>query len=90
MSATKVTLNHRWFRAFLKSDDARRVAHAGAEKVLAEAQSTARVDTGAYRDSLHIVSDTTDRAVERVATDDPGGMAIEVRDNTLRSALDAV
>lgn len=87
---TKVTLNHAWFRAFLKSPAARSVAHGGAEKVLAAAQGIAPVLTGAYRDSIHIESVTTDRAVERVVSDVPYAMVIEARDRVLTRAIDAI
>lgn len=90
MAATKVRLNHSWFKAFLKSDAARAIVKPPAGRVLAEARAIAAVDTGAYRDSLHIEEATTDRVVERVATGVRYGMVVEVRDSTLRRALDAI
>jgi hypothetical protein len=90
MATTRVRLNHAWFAAFLKSDKARQIVRPAAERVLAEAQATAPVKTGAYRDSLHIIDGTTDRAVEGIGSDLPYALSVEARDSTLRRALDAM
>lgn len=57
--------------------------------VLAAAQSSAPVATGAYQASLHIVQDTTDRAVVRVVSDVPYAMIVEADTGNLARALDA-
>lgn len=86
---TKTTLNHGWFRAFLKSGAARDAVRPAAERVLEAAQADAPVKTGAYRDSLQIVAVTTDRAVERVSSSVPYALKIEARDRVLTRALDS-
>lgn len=58
-------------------------------RVLEQARSTAPVATGAYRDSLELVEDTTDRAVVRVGSPLPYAPSIEARTGHLARALDA-
>lgn len=58
--------------------------------VLAEAKSTAPVDSGAYRDSLEVWVDVTDRVAVRVGSKDVRYAAeINVRTGHLARALDA-
>jgi hypothetical protein len=52
----------------LNSDVARAALQGPAQTVLAHAKATAPVDSGAYRDSLRIVEDHTDRIVLRVGS----------------------
>lgn len=63
--------------------------HQRAESALSSAQSTAPVATGAYRDSLHIEEDHTDRLVVRVVADVPYAMIVEADHGTLARALGA-
>lgn len=74
-------LNDNGVRGFLQSL-ARRV-----EQV---AKANAPVDTGAYRDSIHIENATTDRAVVRVVADDEKAMLVESRTGNLARAVDAI
>lgn len=90
MGATKVRLNHAWFREFLLSAAAKEVVEPPAERVLAAAQGSAPVVSGEYRDTLHLEEAHTDRVVMRVATGVPYGMQVEATHNTLRNALDAI
>lgn len=90
MGATKVRLNHGWFREFLNSDKAKAAVEPSAERVLAAAQAAAPVETGAYQAGLHLEEAHTDRVVMRVATGVPYGMVVEARDHVLVQALDAV
>ena len=58
------------------------------ERALAAAQSSAPVASGAYRASLHLVDDTTDRAVVRLVADVDHAMVVEANTGTLARALD--
>ena len=73
----------------LDSSDMFAMLRSRAEAVLAAARASAPVETGAYRDSLHLVEDTTDRAVVHIAADVPYAMIVESRTGTLARALDA-
>lgn len=59
------------------------------ERVEAKAKADAPVETGAYRDSIHIEQDTTDRAVVRVVADVPHAHLVEANTGNLSRALDA-
>lgn len=60
-----------------------------AQKVLARARSIAPVDTGEYRDSIHIEDDHTDRMVVRIVADDRKAPIIEHNHAVLARALGA-
>lgn len=76
--------------ARLLKDDGVRAHIAGlADQVLARAEASAPVRTGAYRASLHRESVTTDRAVERVIATAPHAMLVESRTGNLARALGA-
>lgn len=89
MARTKFTLNHSNVGKILKSDGVRRDLTKRAERVLAEAESTAPVESGAYRDGLEIVQETTDRAVVRVAGTVAYTLRVEAETGNLSRALDA-
>lgn len=57
--------------------------------VAARAQSGAPVDSGAYRDSIHIETDHTDRMVKRVVADVSYSLVVEAKTGNLARALDA-
>ena len=87
MAGTRFKLNHAGMAALLKSAGVRAVLTPKAEQVLAAAKASAPVDTGAYRDGLHIEHDTTDRAVERVVGGSDHDMIVEANHGTLASSL---
>lgn len=58
-----------------------------ANAVLSRAQGNAPVDTGAYRASLHIESDHTDRMVKRVVADVPYAFVVEAKHGVLGKSL---
>lgn len=72
---------------FLKSEEAREVCEPIAEATLARAKADAPVRTGAYRNSLKIVNDTTDRAVVRVGSSLPYAGLVEALTGNLARAL---
>jgi hypothetical protein len=57
--------------------------------VLSVARAGAPVDTGAYRDGLHIEQATTDRVVVRVSGSTGHDMFVEADTGNLARALDA-
>lgn len=87
--ATQVRLRSAGMASLLKSDDVREQLDGPAARVLAAAQSGAPVESGAYRDNLRIVDDTTDRAVKRIVSDAPHAMIVEARTGNLARALGA-
>lgn len=87
--AIRVVLDRAGVRELLRSQQVRDILDPPARAVLAEAQRTARVESGRYRDSLHIEDDTTDRAVKRIGSDLDYAIVREAEDGTLTRALDA-
>ena len=89
MARVRVRLNSPGVRQLLRDDGVREFLRAQARKVAAAARESAPVDTGAYRDSIHVEDATTDRAVARVVADDWKAMLIESRTGNLARAVDA-
>lgn len=87
--AAKVQLKSAGMRELLNSAGVRADLTRRAGSVLARAEASAPVETGQYRDGLHIVQATTDRAVTRVASSAPHAWAVEARTGNLARALDA-
>lgn len=85
--SVKIRLNSREMAGLLKSEQVRGPLHDIAERVAGSARSDAPVDTGAYRASIRVDSDTTDRAVERVVADVRHATTVESRRGTLKRAL---
>ena len=86
MAAT-FKLNRAGVGELLKSAGVRAVLATKAEAVLASAKASAPVDSGAYRDGLHIEHDTTDRAVERVVGGTDHDMIVEANTGNLAKSL---
>lgn len=84
-----IKLDHAGMAALLKSAEVRDALTQRAEKVLAKAKADAPVDTGAYRDSLHIEQATTDRAVVRISGGTDHDWIVEAKTGNLARALDA-
>lgn len=83
----KIILNHGEMSKLLKSDQVRPPLQEIAEQMASRARSSAPVATGAYRDSIDVQSDTTDRAVERVVAHAPHAVTVEARTGNLKRAL---
>lgn len=86
--AVKVKLNSAGMKALLNSAGVRAELTRRAGPVLAAAEAGAPVDEGDYKGGLHIMQDTTDRAVVRVVSGDWKGHIIEARTGNLARALD--
>lgn len=89
MARAKVRLISRGMKYLLRDPGVARDLERRAEQVAATARSSAPVDTGEYRDSITVVSETTDRAVARVVARDRKSHAIESRTGNLARALDS-
>lgn len=87
MADVRVEINRQQIGALLKSDQVRPPLREIAEKAAARARASAPVDTGDYKASIGVVSDTTDRAVERVVARDPKASLIESRTSNLKRAV---
>lgn len=85
----QVKLNSAGVESLLGAPGVRAVCREHAEAVAARARASAPVDTGAYRASIHVESDTTDRAVERVVASAPHAMLVEANTGNLARALGA-
>lgn len=80
--------NSAGWRKVLRSDQAQAATNQVAERKAAVARSIARVDTGAYRDSIHVEeAPTNNRARSVVVADVPYALVLEAKDNTLGKAL---
>lgn len=89
MGNVDIKLDHGGMAALLKSDGVRSELTKRAGSVLAAAQASAPTETGSYRESLHIIQDTTDRAVVRIGSSAPHAFAVEAATGNLARAVDA-
>lgn len=89
MGRAEVKLDSRGVRALLNDPGVRAEVGKHADRVLAAAKSSAPVESGRYKESIHRVSVTTDRAVERVVADAPHAHLVEARTGNLARALNA-
>lgn len=83
----KVTLNHHNIGRVLTADKTYNALEGAGEKVLQNVKDAAPVDTGTYRDGLHLERALTDRAVVRVVSDADYGLAVEARDAPMAIGL---
>jgi hypothetical protein len=86
---SRIVENHQGIGELLKSAEVRAALTARAERSLAKAKADAPVKSGEYRDGLHLVQDTTDRAVVRVAGSTQHDWYVEATHGVLARALDA-
>lgn len=86
---TRVKLIDRGMAEVLKSAGVRADLTSRMERALSEAKANAPVASGDYRDGLHIVQATTDRAVVRIAGSTDHDFIVEAETGNLARALDA-
>lgn len=86
---TKVKLIDRGMAEVLKSGGVRADLTVRMERALAAAKAGAPVASGEYRDGLHIVQATTDRAVVRLAGSTDHDFIVEADTGNLARALDS-
>jgi len=87
MARSRVKLDSRQVRRILTSDRTEAELAREGERILTYAKEHAPVVSGAYRDSLKLVHDITDRSVVRVVADIDYGLAVEAKDAVLGVAL---
>lgn len=87
---TEVTFNPQFFETVLRQPAVERLTDAAAERTLANAQANAPVDSGDYRDGLHMEHrDSRFRRVTRVVGDDKKTLLIEAKTGNLARAVKA-
>ena len=85
---TDVEFNPRFFETILREPKVEAVVDAAAQRTLAAAKANAPVDTGAYRDGLHIEHhDSRYRRAARVVGSDDKTMLIESKTGNLARAV---
>lgn len=89
MGALRTKLIRKGMADLLKSSGVRADLTSRMGKAESEAKGSAPRASGAYADSIHIVQDTTDRAVVRLVADVPYANIVEANTGTLARALDA-
>jgi hypothetical protein len=90
MAKTRVTLESRGVLAALSSPGVRAELERIAQRVESAAIASAPVQTGNYKDSIHIESDDSDRARVRVVASAPHAHLVEARTGNLARALGSV
>lgn len=87
--AVRVKLISRGMQQLLNDDGVERFLVGRMEQVESAAKSSAPVETGEYRDSIHLEVDHTDRVVVRVIADAPHALGVEASTGNLTRALGA-
>lgn len=91
MARSEVKINHSEVQSYLDGGHGvEALLEAAAQKALSAAQGSAPVESGTYRDSLHIETAHTDRIVKRVVSDVPYALVVEANTGNLARSLDAV
>lgn len=84
----ELTWNPGFFEGFLYRDaGVIAAARAAADRVASAARASAPVDTGAYRNSIHVEMKFQQRAVAVVVADSDHAMIVESRTGNLARAL---
>lgn len=87
MASTRIEWNDKTPEEILKSEGVRAMLRRRAEAVAERAKANAPVETGAYRESIRVEDDTTDRAVARVVARAPHALLVEIETGNLARAL---
>jgi len=88
VASTRIKLNSAGIQSYLDGGggvDA--MLQAEAETRAERARANAPVASGAYRDSIHVETDHTDRMVKRVVADVPYAMVVEANTGTMARSL---
>lgn len=90
MARVRVQLDHAGMRDLLTGPIARAVVEGKAERAAARARDIAPVDTGAYRNSIHVeVVQHRSRVVARVVAGTDHALVVEASHRTLGRSVDA-
>ncbi|PRI10920.1 HK97 gp10 family phage protein [Leucobacter massiliensis] len=85
---TEIEFNPRFFETAMRQPKVQRVTDAAGQRALAKAKAGAPVDTGAYRDSLHIEHhESRYRRTTRVVSDDPKALLVESKTGNLARSV---
>lgn len=88
MARSQIKINHSQIQSYLDGDHGVEAKlEEQAQEALSRAQSSAPVESGAYRDSLHIETEHTDRMVKRVVADVPYALVVEANTGNLARSL---
>lgn len=88
MATSQVKINHSEIQAYLDGGNGvEAMLDSAAEAALSRARSNSPVVTGAYRASLRVETDHTDRMVKRVTAGVDYAIAVEAQHGVLASAL---
>lgn len=87
--ATRVTLNSAGVAALLRSRGVDQALEILARRVEARAKATAPVETGEYRDSIHVETRLRGRVVKRIGSGVDHARVVEAKTGNLARALDA-
>lgn len=88
MAGARIKLNSRGIQHYLDGGGGVDALLEGEAQQRAErARSNAPVESGAYRDSIHVETDHTDRMVKRVVADVPYAMVVEANTGTMARSL---
>ena len=88
MATSRLKLNHPGIQSYLDGDHGvSGLLDAEAQAVEGRAQAGAPVDSGAYKASIHIETDHTDRMVKRVVADVDYAMVVEAKTGNLARSL---
>lgn len=88
MARSTFKLNHAEMQALLDGGNGvEAILDQHAEEVAGRARSNARVASGAYRDSIHVETDHTDRMRKRVIADVDYAMVVEAKTGNMARAL---
>lgn len=86
--ATRIKLNGKGIQFYLDGGGGvAALLEAEAQESAARARASAPVSSGAYRDSIHVETDRTDRMVKRVVADVPYAMVVEANTGNMARAL---
>lgn len=85
----RVELISAGMRELVNDPGVRRHLEKRGRKVLDAAREDAPVASGDFRDSLRLISTTTDRVSVRIGSDDPAVMFVEASTGLLARSLDA-
>lgn len=86
--ASRVKINHAGIQEYLDGKHGvEGLLDSEAKKAADRAKASAPVKTGAYKDSIHVETDHTDRMVKRVVADVPYAMVVEADTGNLGRSL---
>lgn len=88
MARTGIKLNSAGIQSYLDGGGGvEAVLEAEAQQAAERARANAPVASGAYRDSIHVETDHTDRMVKRVVADVDYAMVVEANTGTMARSL---